>query len=331
MSPRIKVNRRHIFFTKIVYVTRLCPSSAMFFATIFITSMLPVHKVKALETFNVTPASSTLTMFGFVGVDCGAKDVILPRTNVNYVDEVGPFSNVGHLCALNPTDSIIPRITTFSSYGTKPILDVSNILYEKIGSQLKLRSDYKSRWNIFLSKNNISLYTKEIAGIYIADEPFWNGLSYASLETGVNLVKKALPTLPIMFIESYVSLTKLRVPTNVSYVGFDHFQVDPMSVGYKNELALLKTKIRSTQKIFLVMEGQWTPASPGSTFPASQYESIIPNYYTLAQSDPRILGMLVYAWPGGIGSSTQYGVRDFPVTTQEIYKAVGRAIARKPN
>jgi hypothetical protein len=182
----------------------------------------------------------------------------------------------------------------------------------------------------FISANKLSRYQKYIGAIYIVDEPFWNGLDYLSLEAATNFVKGVLPSPPIMFIEAYPSLDKLKVPANVSIVGFDQYQVDPLSASYKSKLTQLKSKLRSGQRVMLVMDGEWTANPPGSSFPKESYETIMPHYYTLAQSDSEIVGMLVYAWPGGISSVNEYGVRDFPASTLEIYKSIGRSISRKP-
>jgi hypothetical protein len=277
-----------------------------------------------------TSPPATLKYFGFGGIDCGISDPINPRANVNYIDEVSLFSNIAHLCASNPNDYIIQRMATMINRDVLPILDVSNLLFTKVGSKLVLRGDYRSRMTTFISTNKLARYQKYIGAIYIVDEPFWNGLEYTSLEVAVNFVKSMLPTPPIMFIEAFPSLDQLKVPANVSIIGFDQYQVDPLSDSYKNKLTHLKTKIGSGQRVILVMDGEWTASPPGSSFPKEAYETIMPNYYTLAQSDSMIIGMLVYVWPGGVSSSNEYGVRNFPASTLEIYKSIGRSITRKP-
>lgn len=273
---------------------------------------------------------ATLKYFGFAGIDCGIYDPINPRASLNYIDEVSHFSNIAHLCSSSPYDYIIQRMMTMINGGVLPILDVSTLLFTKVGSKLVLRSDYRSRMTTFISTNKLFRYQKYIGAIYVVDEPFWNGLDYTSLEAAVNFVKSVLPTPPIMFIEAFPSLDQLKVPPNVSIIGFDQYQVDPLSDGYKNKLTQLKTKLGSRQRVFLVMDGEWTANPPGSPFPKESYEAIMPNYYTLAQSDPVIIGMLVYVWPGGVSSSKEYGVRNFPASTLEIYKSIGRSISRKP-
>jgi hypothetical protein len=301
------------------------------FAYIYLVSaaVLSVHTLDSMSNAATAPPA-TLKYFGFVGVDCGISDPINTRADVNYIDEVSPFSNIAHLCALNPNEYIIQRMATMINRDVLPILDVSNLLFTKVGAKLVLRADYRSRMLAFISANKLARYQKYIGALYIVDEPFWNGLEYISLEAAVNFVKSVLPTPPIMFIEAYPSLDQLKVPANVSIVGFDQYQVDPLLDNYKNNLTKLKTKLGLGQRAMLVMDGEWTADPPGSSFPKESYEANMPHYYTLAQSDPMIIGMLVYIWPGGVSSSNEYGVRNFPASTLEIYRSIGRSISRKP-
>jgi hypothetical protein len=288
-----------------------------------------IYYSSASFSATATPPAS-LKYYGFAGVDCGVSDTINPKSNLNYIDEVASFSNIAHLCAFNPNDYIVTRMGTMINYGVLPIVDISNILFIKVGSTLKLRTDYRARLTTFISQNKLTRYQQYIGGLYVADEPFWNGLDYASLETAVNYVKSSLPTPPIMFIEAYPSLDQLKIPANVSSVGFNQYQADPLSSDYKAKFASLKAKLRAGQKIMLVMDGQWIASGSASSFPTLSYETTIPNYYTLAISDPLIVGIFVYVWPGGVSSSTEYGVRNFPTSTREVYQSIGRSISRKP-
>lgn len=272
----------------------------------------------------------SLKYFGFVGVDCGVTDPINTTRNQNYIDEVAHFSNIAHLCAFNPSDYIIDRIGSMITKNVLPIVDVSNILFTKVESKTILRSDYRTRLVTFINNNKLTRYQRYIGALYVVDEPFWNGLDFASLRTAVDFVKSMLPTPPIMFIEAYPALERLVVPQNVNLVGFDRYGIDPLSKEYTENLALLKTKISTSQRLLIVMDGQWTATSRGAVFPREEYEAIMPNYYTLATSDPAVIGMIVYSWPGGISSASQYGVRDFPSTTRQVYESIGHAISRKP-
>jgi hypothetical protein len=274
-----------------------------------------------LDTLLLGTPAFAASQFGFAGVDCYVSDPYAPTTATNYISEVSTFSNIAHLCANNPTDDIRARIDTMLAQKVFPIIDVSNIVFKRNGS-LALRSDYQSRWNQFVSLNQLDMAQENIGAVYIADEPFLNNLPYSALVTAVNTVKASLPRTKTMFVEAAQALPKLRVPPNVDLVGFDWYQTDPLSHQYISALRSLEAKLSPAQSVVLAMDGEW-PIS--SSFSAAVYQAIVPNYYTLAQLDPLITMVVTYSWPGEINVG-QWGVRDMPAEVQSVYVNIGKAI-----
>jgi len=145
-----------------------------------------------------------------------------------------------------------------------------------------------------------------IAGLYISDEPFWNGANYWEVYYVSYFVKTYYPQYPTMITEAYPMLEDPRysnfsVPTNIDWVGFDKYMAsnqnfDTVIPWY---LARLKAKLTSSQKIWLVPQSMsgpdgdlGMPVVPDATLCAWQYK-----YYDLARSDSQIAGMLCFMYP----------------------------------
>jgi len=171
------------------------------------------------------------------------------------------------------------------------------------------------------------LNTTNIQSFYIADEPFWSGITFVELKQVSDLVKTSYPSIPISFIEAYAALGNLQVPTSVDWVGFDHYSiVDPSKDSvYLSEVELVKSKLStSSQKILIVMEAEWLSGYTGLDM--TLMSTVAENYYTLAKSEPKVVGIIGYLWPGGLDGSGHLGLRSLPTSVIDTHKRIGREI-----
>ena len=284
-------------------------------------------------------ATSTTKYFGYALVDCGYDDPFDAVAKTNYVTEVAAFSNFGQMCVFAPSDNIVSRLNIMSQNGMQAMLSVQAIFFAGTpdasvgsGTRFTLRSDYQARWSTFIQTNKLNQHASQIAAFYVADEPGWSGIPYQQLRAAADAVKASFPTVPTAIVEAPAALATLQVPTSIDWIGFDHYAIpnpetDPV---FQAELALLKSK-RSlpTQKILLVMDAQWFPFYGDAGYPESYMSTIAISYYNIAQANPDVIGIVGYAWPGGLDASGQKGTRELPQNVTDEHKRIGKLITGK--
>ena len=285
------------------------------------------------------PTRKHLEHFGFALVDCGFDDPLDGVVKTNYADEVAPFSNIAHLCVFQPTDSIGGRLATFAALQMRAILSIESLFFTLVpdfgspsGFRLTLRGDHLARWQQFIALNGSVIDEDTVAAFYLADEPFWNSCPAADLQAVADLVEASHPRIATMIVEAAPALASLVVPTSVDWIGFDHYGVfDPGSdATYLGELDLLKSRRSSThQRVLLIMEAQWFPAYGTFGVTEDDLGAVALNYYALGQSDPAVIGLIGYLWPGGFDAPDQEGARELPASVQAVYAFLGRQIAGK--
>ncbi len=288
-----------------------------------------------ISIVNSQTAPTHLKYFGFALIDCLYDDPSDTATTTNYITEVDSFSNIAHMCVYNHTDDIINRVNLMNSHCVLPIVHIQNIFYEAVdtlapsGENFDLISNFTNRWNTFKTTNISILDSTKIGAFYIADEPFWNGLTFLDLDTVCSIVKADFPNIPIMLIEAYPLLSSLQVPTTVDWLGFDEYGIfnpgtDPTFLA---DLALLKSKRSNpNQEIFLTIDDQWLPFYGAAGFTPDTIRFMVQNYYDLAASDPEIIGLLGYLWPGGLDHPGQLGVRNMPQSVIDKNIEIGQMI-----
>ncbi len=303
---------------------------------IFITSVLLfIHSCKKDPQLS----DNHLKYFGFTLIDVGWDDPKDSIVKTNYVDEVASFSNVADILVIQPTDTIINRIQYMAQNNLKPILHLSEIFFTYAGvgglsgSMYDLHPDYKTRWDTFMSTNNLSSYSDLIQAFYVGEEPTLNNISFYELKSATDYIKATLPSVPIMVIEAYTFINKLQVPTSVDWVGFDHYFVkDPNNSSvFRNELIELKSKRSAlSQKIVLILDANYISTfHTDGEISETDMTSVATSYYDLAESDPDVIALLGYVWPSGFDDPTAKGARELPQNAKDEYIRIGKRITKK--
>ncbi len=281
-----------------------------------------------------------LKYFGFTLVDVGWDDPLDTITKINYIDEVAAFSNVADILVVNPTEDIIPRMQLMSNNHMKSILHLNEIFFEYVGvggpsgALYDLRPDYQTRWNTFVSTNSLSTNHSLVHAFYVGEEPTWNSISYLELKAATDYIKATIPQVSILIIEAYPIINSLKVPTTVDLVGFDHYFIkDPKNNSvFLNELSVLKSKRSSqNQKIVLVLDAHFisTIHLDFGGIKELEMKDIATGCYNLAQSDPDVVGILGYFWPGGFDDPLAKGARELPQNAKDEYIRIGKIITGK--
>ncbi len=286
-------------------------------------------------------APAHLKYFGFTAIDCFYDDPLDASSITNYITEVDSFSNIAHMCVYDYTDDVVARTLYMNSFCVIPIMHIQNVFFyyantlAPSGSNYNLYPDYLARWKVFKNTNASILNETRVGCFYLADEPFWNGIPLSEMNLVSSLVKNDFPAIPLLMVEAYTSVNTMEVPTQMDWVGFDRYgEFDPnTSVGFQNDLITLKTKLSSpSQKIMLIIDDQWYPdylTYLGWTQDTMAY--VVQNYYDLAASDPSIIGLIGYIWPGGLDAPTHHGVRNLTSAVINKNVAIGQAIKANYN
>lgn len=287
-----------------------------------------------------TPSSTSesLQYFGYALVDCGFDDQRDNNHQTNYVTEVAAFSNVAQMCVFDG-ENVVDRLQLMTKNDLKALLSVQSIFFigrpdanQGSGTNYDIHPQYQARWNIFVSDNNLSQNISAIAAFYVADEPVWNGITFSELKIAADAIKASFPAVPTATIEAPDGIRDLQVPLSIDWIGFDRYGVakpdtDPE---YLSELALIKSKrSRPDQKILLVMDAQWLPFYGDAGYLPRRMKSVATRYYSLAKSDPDIVGIIGYLWPSGFDHRNQLGARHLPVKVIDEHVRIGKLITGK--
>lgn len=283
---------------------------------------------------------SHIKHFGFTLIDTYWDDPNDAEVKTVYNDEVHEFSNIADILVVTPTDNIIQRANDMVNFEMKAYLHLNEIFFEQTGTvgpsgaSYDLRSDYQTRWDIFLATNDLVNNDHLFQALYIGEEPTWNDISYNELEAACNYVKNTITTIPIMIVEAYPAIDNLQIPTSVDWIGFDHYFVkNPLNdTDYQNELSLLKSKFSSPeQKLVIVMDTHYIPWAHGDFGGINQDEmkTVASNYFDLAIVEEKTIAIIGYTWPGGFDSSDMLGARQLNQETRDEYERIGKLITGK--
>ncbi len=310
------------------------PDLSRFIMVFFMLLLVGSNPAVAGET-RKTPH---LRFFGFTLVDVGHDDPLDQVAKTNYLDEVAGFTNTADILVVKP-ENIVSRMEAMKSLAVKPYVHVYPLFFEQTGSdgpsgsKYTLRKDYREQWSLFISRNSLKTRQKDLAAFYLGEEPTWNGISAGDLRAASDLIKATVPRVPILIVEAYPSIAELEVPKSADWVGFDRYFVrnpakDPT---YLKEFALLKSKLSSPrQKLVVVMDAHYRPDAHGAFgLSASDMTDVALSYFDLAKSDPKVVALFAYMWPGGFDGPETMGARQLSRKTRRAYELIGKAITAK--
>lgn len=306
---------------------------------IFTLTMLYACKKDEQPT---TPSnnSSHIEYFGFTIIDTYWDDPTDSESKTNYADEIHSFSNLADILVVNPNDNLIQRMEYFGNFELKAILHLNELFFEIVdnnspsSSNYDLRTNYIERWNEFKSSNQSILDTNYIATFYIGEEPTWNGISFSEISAVSQLLETDFPNIPTMIIEAYPVLEDLEVPEDVDWIGFDRYFIKNPStdIEFQQDWQILQAKIsNSNQRIMVIMDSHhidWAHGDFGD-IDVNQMNEVAINYYQLAKSDQKVIGVLGYFWPNGFDIPESIGARGMPENVKMEYVSIGKEITGK--
>lgn len=306
----------------------------------FISILLSCGKDE--EVSSSANQNSHIEYFGFTLIDTYWDDPTDAESKTNYADEIHNFSNIADILVVNSNDNLSQRIQNFADLDLKAILHLNELFFELIdtnslsGSNYDLRPDYEARWNEFKAINLSILNTNSIGALYIGEEPTWNGITFTELNAVSQLLKKDFPDIPSMIIEAYPSLSDLQIPETIDWIGFDRYFVKNPTINgeFQKDWELLKSKISSPrQKIMVILDSHFIDWAHGDfgNIDLIDMGEVADNYYELAKSDEKVVGILGYFWPNGFDIPESIGARGMPERVKSEYQRIGKEITGKNN
>ncbi|QIE58734.1 hypothetical protein G5B37_03895 [Rasiella rasia] len=294
------------------------------------------------ESSTFESINAHIEYFGFTIVDTYWDDPTDSEVKTNYADEIHNFSNIADILVVNPNDNIVQRTQTFADLDLKAILHLNELFFVLIDnnspseSNYDLRTDYQERWNEFKTINQSILSTNYIGTFYIGEEPTWNGITFTELDAVARLLQTEFPNIPTMIIEAYPSLNDLQVPQTVDWIGFDRYFVENPNTNFEfqQDWNTLQSKISDpNQKIMIILDSHYINWAHGDFggIELTQMDDVAENYYELAKSDEKVIGILGYFWPNGFDISESIGARGMPQNVKTEYQRIGREITGKNN
>jgi len=290
----------------------------------------------------INNSNSHIEYFGFTLIDTYWDDPTDSEIKTNYADEIYTFSNLADILVVNPNNDLVQRVQDFSEFELKAIFHLNELFFELIdtnspsGANYDLRPDYQERWNKFKNINESILDTSFIGAFYIGEEPTWNGITFSELNNVAQLLKADNPSIPLMIIEAYPSLNDLQVPELVDWIGFDRYYIkNPISNSeFQQDWEILKSKLSNpNQRIVIIMDThyiEWAHGDIGN-IELIQMNEVANNYYDLAKSDEKVIGILGYFWPNGFEIPESIGARGMPQNVKTEYERIGKEITGKNN
>lgn len=292
--------------------------------------------VCAVFASSAQTAPPHLHYFGFVAIDCFYDDPLDASATTNYITEVDSFSNIAHMCVYDYTDNIVARTNLMNAHCVNPILHIQEIFFQYVdtlapsGANYDLRANFATRWATFVATNASVLQPSKIGCFYIADEPFWNGISLADMDTVCALIKSTFPSIPLLMVEAYTTVNTMQVPQAMDWVGFDRYgtfdpQTDP---AFLENMDTLKSRLSAPhQKIVLIIDDQWFPEYQQYLgWSQDTMADIVQNYYDFAAADTNVIGLIGYIWPGGLDGPTHHGVRNLSAAVINKNVEIGQLI-----
>lgn len=280
--------------------------------------------------------NDNLSFFGFTLVDVGFDDPTDWEAKTSYLVEVAGFTNVADVLVIEANADIREQLEAFGGRRMKAVLHLHELFFEKVGEGgdrsgvlYGLRSDYQQRWDAFRSFNELDKNQDLIHCFYLGEEPAWNGISESEFTNACDYVKQTIPAIPILSIEAYPVVDALYAPPSVDWIGFDHYFIArPASdAAFAREYASMKSRMLPHQQVCLIMDAHFLPIGHGvAGLRKRDMHQVARDYYTLANADTTVVGILGYHWPSGFERRSVVGARHMPRHVLEEYQRIGKTI-----
>ena len=271
----------------------------------------------ALFLLLLAAPAKALDFLGYVGVMCDLDDPFDDTSLTDYSAEVAGFTNANHVCLPADPSQWVARLKSADGQ-FRPILSIETA-FDFAGT------GEPGLWPPVRDAIKESGIDPARIIFHLVDEPTLRGIAPASVSRAAQIVRADFPSAEVMVIEACRIEGPPPVDLNITLWGFDCYTfADPMlDRSYMTFLELAAGQLGPDQGLVLIMDANHTPIHEGAGLTQDDMADVARAYGRLALSRADVVGMLGYAWAGGIDNDQERGVRDMPQAVIEAHREVG--------
>jgi hypothetical protein len=296
-------------------------------------------------------SSAEIRFWGYTGI-AG------PGVNrLNEVTAAGIPTNIASVdFAANWGSTNLGSITnSFQAAGVKAALFLDQVLFKKVyvpssscrddggAFSWRIRANWQDLLASFVSQNGPFISTNTTRFIVVFTEVNNACASLTEVQAAASAVKSYFPGIPTVMGYGFDGVTgqpaPAYIPAAIDWVGFWKYgyfdPADPANPynadgGYLNEFNRLVGKLSPNQRIILVPDGFWalhlhahlnSQNGPGTGWPQWYLQYLALNYERFALAQPKVVGMIVFAWGSSPPDIT--GTVDLPQAVRDRHREIG--------
>ncbi|HEV2915334.1 MAG TPA: hypothetical protein VGX92_18790 [Pyrinomonadaceae bacterium] len=270
-------------------------------------------------------------LYGYAGVDDNLS-FHLSEIESNHIS-----TNVVSVDVDTAADDLTDKLAFLKSHGQRAIVVLDKILFindprlnTPCGSfAYRHRLDFKAKFDNWLSINSAHITPEFVAALAVNTEINNRCISYDSLNMVTQYVKTRLPLIPSL--AGYgrgAGSAPLpdKIPEALAGVIFFMYRIfDPRTdSAYQIEFQALKSKLTPEQRLILVPDGFYDSGHAALGWPKWYLGYVALNYMRLALNDPKVVGLVLFLWPGFEEFGEQkLGTRELPQAVRDRHREVG--------
>ena len=224
------------------------------------------------------------------------------------------------------------KLAEAQQHGAKAIVNVQTNVF----NGASLTSDWQTQWSNIVSTINNSGYASTVAGFYLCDEPYLNGVTKATLNTLATQMRADFPTKALAVILSVPELqntvTDSSYVSMFDWVGFDCYDSWTSAYGTPGGMPTLINKLRSllsaTQRMIAV-PWSYVTSDTSTTEQAFIINNNLNNWQQEIASDSKYIAIASFLWTDIGGGSGFYGARDMSWLKARLYE-LGHSFVNLP-
>lgn len=270
-------------------------------------------------------------MFGYASV---GED---PARYLTEVEDNHIPTNIQSLAVNRAIDDVRAKLSYLKAHGQRAILVLDSLLFlndPELNTPCGMnawrnRLDFKAKFDNWLNLNRDFITPEYVSVLVVMSEMNNRCVSYGALDTVTQYVTSKLPSIPV--IAGYDGTNGAgplpeSIPPSLSGVLFFKYRVfDPKNdPAYQEAFNRLKSKLTPEQRILLIPDGYYDSSYEAMGWPKWYLGYVALNYMNLALSDPKVVGLAIFLWPG-FQEFGEYklGARDLPQSVRDKHRQVG--------
>lgn len=267
-------------------------------------------------------------MFGYAGVE---EDL---ATYVNEIQLNNIPANVETVVVTSAADDLRSRLSFLNSRGQRAVVILDSLLFRPDPAlntpcgtnSWRIRLDFVAKFDNWLTLNASAIVPANVAFLVVNTEVNNRCVAASQVDQAAQYVSSRLPLLPT--VAGYDATRGAQplpqtIPASLAGVAFYQYHIlDPRTdASYQANLNYLKARMTPAQRLVLVPDGFYDSFHVADGWPKWYLGNLALNYANLAASDPKVVGLVFFRWPGFFEfGETKLGVRDLPQGVRDRHR-----------